>query len=47
MHKTLIDSPSEKWKSHSLATLPELAEKLDLEPNKLVDIYQSVIPTVG
>jgi len=47
LHKTLIDSPSEKWKSNSLATLPELAEKLDLEPNKLVDIWQSVIPTVG
>ena len=38
LHKTLIDSPSEKWKSNSLATLPELAEKLDLKPNKLVDI---------
>jgi hypothetical protein len=47
LHKTLIDSPSEKWKSNSLATVPELAEKLDLEPNKLVDIWQSVIPTVG
>jgi len=47
LHKTLIDSPSEKWKSNSLATLPELAEKLDLEPNKLVHIGQSVIPTVG
>ena len=45
-HKTLIDSPSKKWKSNSLATLPELAEKLDLEPNKLVDIWQRVIPTV-
>jgi len=31
--KTLRDSQSEKWKSNSLATLPELAEKLDLEPN--------------
>ena len=38
LHNTLIDSPSEKWKSNSLATLPELAEKLDLKPNKLVDI---------
>jgi hypothetical protein len=47
LHKTLIDSPSEKGRSNSLATLPELAEKLDLEPNKLVDIWQSVIPTVG
>ena len=47
LHKTLIDSPSKKWKSNSLATLPELADKLDLEPNKLVDICQSVIPTVG
>jgi hypothetical protein len=47
LHKTLIDSPSKKWKSNSLATVPELAEKLDLEPNKLVDIWQSVIPTVG
>jgi hypothetical protein len=46
LHKTLIDSPSKKWKSNSLATLPELSEKLDLEPNKLVDIWQSVIPTV-
>jgi hypothetical protein len=46
LHKTLVDSPSEKWKSNSLATLPELAEKLELEPNKLVDIGQSVIPTV-
>jgi hypothetical protein len=42
-----LPSQSEKWKSNSLATLPELAEKLDLEPNKLVDIWQSVIPTVG
>jgi hypothetical protein len=47
LHKTLIGSPSEKWKSNFLATVPELAEKLDLEPNKLVDIWQSVIPTVG
>jgi len=47
LHKTLIGFPSEQWKSNSLATLPELAEKLDLEPNKLVDIWQSVIPTVG
>lgn len=47
LYKTLIDSPSKKWKLNSLATLPELAEKLDLEPNKLVDISQSVIPTIG
>ena len=47
LHKTLIDFQSEKWKSNSLAIHPELAEKLDLEPNKLVDIWQSVIPTVG
>ena len=47
LHKTLIDSQFEKWKSNSLATLPELAEKLDLEPNKLFDIWQSVIPKVG
>ena len=46
LHNTLIDSPSQKWKSNSLATLPELAEKLDLEPNKLVNLWQSVIPTV-
>ena len=46
LHKTLIDSPSKKWKLNSLATLSELAEKLDLEPNKLVDIWQSVILTV-
>ena len=47
LHKTLIDSPSEKWKSNSLAPLHELAEKLELEPNKLVDIWQSVIATIG
>ncbi len=39
LHKTLIDSRPEKWESNSLATLPELAEKLELEPNKLVDIW--------